>query len=50
MESLIPLVENHQFKIELAIFKPMDVALVHGTQGCIAWVSTEVTSAVLNQF
>jgi hypothetical protein len=35
--------ENHQFKIESVIFKPMDGASVSGTRGCIAWVSTEET-------
>jgi hypothetical protein len=35
--------ENHWFKIKSVIFKPMDGALVSGTQGCIAWVSTEET-------
>jgi hypothetical protein len=32
--------ENHQFKVELVIFQPMDDASVPGTQGNIAWVST----------
>jgi hypothetical protein len=35
--------ENHRFKIESVIFKPMDGALVSGTQGCIARMSTEET-------
>jgi hypothetical protein len=35
--------ENHPFKIELVIFKPMDGASVSGTQGCIARVSTKET-------
>jgi hypothetical protein len=33
--------ENHQFKVESVIFKPMDDALVPGTQGNIDWVSTK---------